>query len=38
MLDIALEGVVLYDREGYSERRLDALRRLIESRGCGASG
>ncbi len=33
MLDIALDGVVLYDREGYAERRLAALRRLIERRG-----
>jgi len=32
-LDIALDGVVLYDTEGYVAARLASLRRLIEQRG-----
>ena len=32
-LDIALDGVVLYDTDGYITRRLAGLRRLIEQRG-----
>ncbi len=33
MLDIALDGVVLYDPEGYAAHRLAALKRLITNRG-----
>lgn len=33
MLDIALDGVVVYDPEGYAARRLAGLRKLIEKRG-----
>lgn len=33
MLDIALDGVVLYDPEGYAAHRLAALKRLIANRG-----
>lgn len=33
MLDIALDGVVLYDPEGYVTQRLAALKRLITNRG-----
>lgn len=32
-LDIALDGVLLYDSQGYAGRRLGALKRLIEQRG-----
>jgi len=32
-LDIALDGILLYDPEGYAELRLSRLRRLIETRG-----
>jgi predicted nucleotidyltransferase len=33
MLDIALDGIVLYDPEGYATQRLAALKRLIANRG-----
>lgn len=33
MLDIALDGIVLYDPEGYATQRLAALQRLLASRG-----
>lgn len=33
MLDIALDGIVRYDSEGYATQRLAALKRLIASRG-----
>lgn len=33
MLDIALDGVVLYDPGGYATQRLAALKRLITNRG-----
>jgi len=33
MLDIALDGIVLYDLEAYVTRRLAALKRLITNRG-----
>lgn len=33
MLDIALDGIVLYDPEGYATQRLAALKRLITQRG-----
>jgi hypothetical protein len=33
MLDIALDGIVLYDPEGYAAYRLAALKRLITNRG-----
>jgi len=33
MLDIALDGIVLYDPEGYAAQRLTALQRLITTRG-----
>ena len=33
MLDIALDGIVLYDPEGYAAQRLAALKRLVISRG-----
>lgn len=33
MLDIALDGIVLDDPEGYATERLAALRRLIERKG-----
>jgi predicted nucleotidyltransferase len=32
-LDIALDGVVLYDRDGYLKEKLDRLKRLIAERG-----
>ncbi|RMF27351.1 MAG: nucleotidyltransferase domain-containing protein [Chloroflexi bacterium] len=32
-LDIALDGVILYDPSGYARMRLQALRRLIEIKG-----
>ena len=32
-LDIALDGILLYDPEGYAALRLARLRRLIETRG-----
>ncbi len=32
-LDIALDGVILYDPTGYARTRLQALRRLLESKG-----
>ena len=33
MLDIALDGIVLYDLEGYATQRLAALKQLITNRG-----
>jgi hypothetical protein len=33
MLDIALDGIVLSDSEGYAAQRLAALQRLITNRG-----
>jgi predicted nucleotidyltransferase len=33
MLDIALDGVVLYDPQGYAAQRLAALQQLITNRG-----
>lgn len=33
LLDIALDGIVLYDPEGYVTQRLAALKRLITNRG-----
>jgi len=33
MLDLALDGAVLYDPEGYVTQRLTALKRLITNRG-----
>lgn len=33
MLDIALDGIVLYDLEAYETQRLTALKRLITNRG-----
>jgi predicted nucleotidyltransferase len=33
MLDLALDGIVLYDPEGYAAQRLAALKRLIANRG-----
>lgn len=33
MLDIALDGIVLYDPAGYATQRLAALKRLITQRG-----
>jgi predicted nucleotidyltransferase len=33
MLDIALDGIVLYGPEGYAAQRLAALKRLIANRG-----
>lgn len=32
-LDIALDGVILYDPQGYAQARLQRLRRLIEAKG-----
>lgn len=32
-LDIALDGVVLCDPEGYASERLESLRKLIEKKG-----
>jgi predicted nucleotidyltransferase len=33
MLDIAVDGIILYDPEGYATRRLTALKQLIANRG-----
>ncbi|MEM4724701.1 MAG: nucleotidyltransferase domain-containing protein [Candidatus Hadarchaeum sp.] len=33
MLDIALDGIILYDPEGYAAHRLAVLKRLITNRG-----
>jgi hypothetical protein len=33
MLDIALDGIVLDDPEGYATRRLEAIKELLESKG-----
>lgn len=33
MLDLALDGIVLYDPEGYATQRLAALKQLIANRG-----
>jgi predicted nucleotidyltransferase len=32
-LDIAVDGVILYDKEGYAQNRLRHLKRLIEAKG-----